>query len=200
MDEQASQAEVQDDELGDVHAGAEGSGIVDDVAGQGDGVAGRAGQRQAGTTGDVQRRGGAVLPDDEGAVRTGTEADTGVRAERAESVGAGLAGAGLQHDEPPGEAPDGGDPGQTEPGRTAPAGGLDRNQDAGRRRVDDQEARGGVPQAVAQGSPGDRRRNAGDPGDRGDGQRGGGCADAAGAARADSGRGGGAVGERGRGV
>ena len=94
-------------------------------------MAGRAGQRQACETGEVQRRGGAVLPDDKGAVWVGAAPDAEVRAERAGAVGAGLAGAELQHVEP---------------------------------------------------------------------QRRGGCVDAAGVVGADSGRGGGVVGERERGV
>lgn len=88
-DEQAGQTEVQDEELEDLQLGTEGAGIADGVAGPGDEVAGAV-QRQAGPTGDLQRCGGVMLPDDEGAVGVAAAPDAGVRAERAGPVRAGV--------------------------------------------------------------------------------------------------------------
>ena len=84
-DEQAGQAEVQDDELEGLQLGTEGAGLTDSVAGPGDGMAGAI-QRQAGPTSDLQRCGGAMLPDDEGAAGATAAPDAGVRADRADSV------------------------------------------------------------------------------------------------------------------
>ena len=95
MHEQTDTSRLQDQELASLQRGVEAPRLPDDLVRPRDGLGGRA-FRQAWQTAELQRRRHSDLPDAEGALRHGAQADDRVRREFAPADRAGLGGAGLR--------------------------------------------------------------------------------------------------------
>lgn len=96
-------------------------------------------KRQARAKPDVQRRGNPVLPEHQVPVQFAAAPGHGHDAKPATPGRAGLASTGFQYDQPAAENAASGDRGSTNDDGLASAGGQQRHQDVGRRRMEDEK-------------------------------------------------------------